>query len=422
MKRRIIVITLTCCLVLGGCSKDTESPVVETVVKEAVTTTLVREVGSPAAPGSAEPHLVTSPEGAVVMSWFEPVADTDRHAIRFASWRDGAWSEPRTIVERNDFFVNWADFPTMAISADGAMFVHWPQKSGEGTYAYDVVMSISTDGGDSWAEPFVVHDDGTQTEHGFVSLMPIGEDSVAAIWLDGRAMTEGSHDDVMGSMTLRYAEFSSSGQKSNETLLDDRTCECCQTSLAMTSQGPIVLYRDRSVDEIRDISVIRKTGDGWSEPASVFDDGWKIDGCPVNGPRVEARGDRVVAAWFSGANDERRVFAALSTDGGATFGDRTVVDDGKPAGRVDLEMLSDGSAVVTWIEQIDESAEVRARRIIADGSMDESIRVGETTTARSAGFPRSAGMAGDSILFAWTEPGDPSRIRTSLTEWKGITR
>ncbi|MER8349348.1 sialidase family protein, partial [Acinetobacter baumannii] len=78
------------------------------------------------------------------------------------------WSAPRTIAEGGDWFVNWADTPHIAATADGALWAHWLQKSAAATYAYDVVLARSADGGASWSAPLRVNDDGTPTEHGFV--------------------------------------------------------------------------------------------------------------------------------------------------------------------------------------------------------------------------------------------------------------
>src|SRR5687768_11438827 len=64
-------------------------------------------LASPAAPGSGEPNLARGPDGRVYLSWLEPSGDSG-HALRFAILQDGAWSAPRTIAQRSDFFVNWA--------------------------------------------------------------------------------------------------------------------------------------------------------------------------------------------------------------------------------------------------------------------------------------------------------------------------
>jgi hypothetical protein len=149
----------------------------------------------------------------------------------------------------------------------------------------------------------------------------------------------------------------------------------------------------------------------------VHRDGWRIDACPVNGPAVSASGRRVAVAWFTAANDSARVKVAFSDDAGATFGAPVRVDDGNPAGRVDVELLADGSALVTWIERTGaDDAAVRARRV--SGTATEpgtAMTIASSSAERASGFPRTA-VSGDHVIFAWTVPGTPSEVRVARTQ------
>jgi hypothetical protein len=144
----------------------------------------------------------------------------------------------------------------------------------------------------------------------------------------------------------------------------------------------------------------------------VHADGWKIDGCPVNGPAVAARENRVVVAWFTSPNDSARVSLAFSDDGGATFSPPVRSDDGHPLGRVDVGLLDDGTAVVSWLERTAAGAEVRVRSIAASGRRGPSVRIGTSSAERASGFPRMA-STGKRMVLAWTDPGRPSHIRVA---------
>ena len=372
---------------------------------------------APAGAGSAEPNLATAPDGRVWLSWLEPGADS-APALRVASLGAGdtAWSAAHTVVADRTLFVNWADFPSVLPLGEGRLVAHWLQRNGGGRSAYDVRMARSADDGATWSAPVVPHTDGTPTEHGFVALWPAGGDSVAALWLDGRkyAGTGGGHDGHGGGeMTLRAAHLAADGGIGAEQELDARTCDCCQTSAALTSRGPVVVYRDRSAEEIRDISAARFTDGRWSAPTPVHADGWEIAACPVNGPAIAARDERAVVAWFTGAQDTARVRVAFSGDAGATWGAAARADDGTPVGRVDVELLDDGSAALLWLERTGgEGAAVRLRRVAADGTLGPALTVAESQAARSAGFPRMA-RSGDVLYLSWTEPGTPSRVRVA---------
>ena len=320
------------------------------------------ELQSPAASGSGQPNLAISPDGRVQLSWIERLGE-GKFSLRFSTMEKGGWSAPRTIAEGANWFVNWADFPSMVALPDGSLAAHWLVKSGPGTYAYDVNISRSFDGGKTWSKSFVPHRDGTQTEHGFVSLLAAKDGSLAAVWLDGREMKGHEAGHGHGNMTLRYVKIKRDGELADEAVLDAKVCECCQTSAATTADGPIIVYRDRSDREIRDISVIRLKDGKWSQPRLVAQDGWQINGCPVNGPAIAASGRRVAVAWFTGAANTQRVKLAFSGDSGEIFGEPVTVDDGSPVGRVDVVLLDDGSAIVCWLEKLPSGGEIRARRV-----------------------------------------------------------
>ncbi|HEX9704343.1 MAG TPA: sialidase family protein, partial [Gemmatimonadales bacterium] len=352
-------------------------------------------------PGSGEPNLARAADGAAVLTWLEPVAER-RYAMRVAVRIAGRWSEPSTIVESDSFFVNWADFPSLVALADGSWIAHWLARVPGGVYAYHVRLAVSRDRGTTWSRPITAHRDRSPQEHGFVAMVPWDDSSAALVWLDGREMklTGPSHEGE-GDMTLRFGTVTSRGRLGEEELLDPRTCECCQTALAQTRAGLIAAYRDRSPEEIRDIAIIRRVGGTWTPPVRVAQDNWHYPGCPVNGPALSAASDTVAIAWFTAPGGEPRVFAAFSVDGGATWGAPLRVDDGRPSGRVDVELLGDGSALVTWLEAGGTQAEVRARRVHASGRAARSWRVSESSDARSSGFPRLL-RVGDEVLFAWT--------------------
>ena len=139
------------------------------------------------------PNLVEADDSAW-MTWIEPV-NKEKNIIdlKCAKFEDGEWGDAKLVVQGNNFFANWADFPELGIAKDGTLFATWPQQSGPGVYAYDIAVARSDDAGDTWPLMGTLNDDRVLGEHGFVSLVPEGDDSVRAFWLDGRAMTGDGH-------------------------------------------------------------------------------------------------------------------------------------------------------------------------------------------------------------------------------------
>ena len=366
------------------------SPAVETVI-------------SPAGPNSGQPQLSASPRG-LILSWLE--RDGQRATLRFAERTSIGWSAPRIVASGDDWFVNWADVPSVVRLANGTLVGHWLQKSGPDTYAYDVRLSYSQDDGRTWSPSFVPHSDGTKTEHGFASLFQMPGSGLGMVWLDGRAMKpQSGHDDhggSAGSMSVRFATFDSNWKQTSEAPVDLRVCECCPTTAAVTSEGPIAAFRNRTEDEVRDIHVSRLENGKWTQPTPVHEDGWKINACPVNGPMLSARGPNVALAWFTAKNDQGRAYVAFSQNAGRTFGAPIRIDDAGALGRTDVEMRPDGSAIASWIEFAEQRAQFRVRRIDPSGARSPSVTVSTLAGSRASGYPRIE-SSGDELVLAWTE-------------------
>ena len=364
-----------------------------------------------AANGSAQPQLSVLGDK-LLLSWIE-IINADA-TLKIAERTPTGWSEARRVAAGRDWFVNWADVPSAVRLGDGSLAAHWLKESAASPYAYDVRLAFSKDEGRSWTEATSPHHDGTHTEHGFATLFQAPGAGLGLVWLDGREMKAAKPDEEpAGSMGLRAAVFDAHGAQVSETVIDDRVCECCPTAAAVTSEGPIVAYRDRSQDEIRDIYVSRLADGRWSEPAAVHRDNWQINACPVNGPALSASGRDVAIAWFTVVEDQGRVFVAFSSDAGRTFAAPIRVDEVSALGRVDVELLPDGAAVVSWIEVADKHSEFRIRRVDRSGQRAESMSVAGVSANRSSGYPRMA-RRGDELVFAWTDTeAVGSRVRTA---------
>lgn len=378
-------------------------------------------IDNPAQSGSRFPNFYQGESGMIYMSWLAYIEE-EVYALRYSKYGENGWEYPETIMVDTDFFVNWADFPSV-IGTDGEAFAaHRLKKKPGGPYSYDVELLFRNSETGRWNETVVPHLDGTATEHGFVSLEPITDESILAIWLDGRQTADredDEYDDLNKAMTLRSAEISSDGEITRSRVIDDAVCDCCQTDLTAVGDGYLAVYRGRDENEIRDIYIAgysSETGE-WSEPKKVHDDGWQIQACPVNGPRIVSNGNSVAVAWYTEADGNPAIYIARSADGGETFREPILIadDDLNTVGRVDLLMTEEGQVFVSWLQADEGSGYVIVTEVKPDGTVANQIHAGTTSSSRLSGFPRIV-QDNSSILVAWTQTEPFLRVRTAKVD------
>jgi hypothetical protein len=376
---------------------------------------------NPAETGSRFPYLYSDDGETVFMSWLARI-DEEYFALEYSSLVDGSWEDPGLVHVGHDFFANWADFPSIVSLSGEPVAAHWLKKIDGGPYAYNVQISFPDETMNRWNHN-TPHDDGTPTEHGFVSMLPLDRESVLAIWLDGRHTEHRAHDeysDFDQAMTLRSAIVHRDGTVEAERVIDEAVCDCCQTDLIAVDGGAVAVYRDRTEGEIRDISLVRYDFETheWSEPIRVHNDNWEIAGCPVNGPRVAYSGDQIAVAWYTEADEnERRILIATSSDHGETFATPLQINQGYAMGRVDIDAAPDGTFYVSWMEQQNDLARIYLRKTDGNEMLTLPVLIGSTDTGRSSGFPRLVAL-NDGIMLAWTQTAPFYRLRTAFYQYQ----
>ena len=390
---------------------------------------------------AAQPSVVADPaRNRFVLSWQERDAEGCTTLRTATLGLDGTIGEPRDVARGCDWFVNWADFPSVAIADSGDWWTWYLQKSGSATYAYDIRLLRSEDEGRSWSAPITPHDDRTPTEHGFVSMVPMGGDRMLLAWLDGRRTllpdendahdahdaasggTSSDHAHAEGPMSLRAVEIGRDFVLRHAQEVDARVCSCCPTDLVRRGEGAVLVYRDRSDDEVRDVYAADYRDGRWTTGAPVRVDGWRIGGCPVNGPALAASGDRVVALWPTMTGTSLAVKAAAVGAGDLA----TVLESGDAVlGRPDLARWRDGQWLATWLGAGPDGAQ--ALRIAALSNALAPMRVQDVALlppGRGTGMPRLASLDEVAVLV-WTEPkggeGADARIGTVQVRRIGVS-
>ncbi len=371
----------------------------------------VRELPNPAAPGSISPNQTATPDGGILLSWLEPA--NEGLALRFAVRRGPNWSAPQTIVARKNFDKYAEAPPWVVMLANRSLVAVWAEQlpPGKGKWPGNYLLAAaSSDGGRNWSRPSVIHSDRTDGEHSFASVAVEDDSHAAIVWLDSRD-NEKKHV-----YRLMSAVIDSAGTVSGEKTVDADVCTCCPTALIKTSQGLLAAYRNHTSQEIRDIYTIREQAGNWQTGKPLHDDGWHINGCPVNGPALARHDNRVVAAWFTGLERQAAVRVAFSSDGGASFGAASTLDSadgqGAPLGKVAVALLESGDAWAAWIRRQNGHSQMVVAQVRPNqGEIFRHI-VAEDSSDR-LGYPRMQ-LMNVNALISWGGAGAESKVNTTL--------
>tara|TARA_E500000081_G_scaffold147947_1_gene172817 strand:- start:48 stop:1079 length:1032 start_codon:yes stop_codon:yes gene_type:complete len=321
-------------------------------------------------------------------------------SLNFRQFKNEVWTNPISLATGSDWFINWADFPTHAISGDQVL-TNYLKKSASGTYTYDVFLSLHKLSGEKVKEDFILNTDGFKAEHGFVSIASNDSDGFLITWLDGRNTVEKDKEGDHRPMTIRFAEITNTGDIINETELDSSVCDCCQTSMTYTNKGPLVAYRDRTEEEVRDIYVTRNIDMAWEDPIAVHNDGWVIYGCPVNGPKIVSNSNNIAVSWFTVSDGIPKVNLSFSESYGSSFGIPITINDLGAIGRVDTAFLNEKEVIVSYMEGDDDGTYLRIKKASIDGTVSKPITISKIDSGRGTGVPQLE-IFDDQIFIVWT--------------------
>ena len=347
---------------------------------------------------NAQPSLVSN-NGTLSLSWISSNEDINS-SLYFRKFENEKWTNPQKLAVGSDWFVNWADFPTHAISGDRVL-TSYLKKSASGTYTYDVYLNLQKLNGEKVKEDFILNTDGYKAEHGFVSIVSNDNQGFYVTWLDGRNTVEKDLNGDNKPMTIRFAEINKEGDIIYETELDSSVCDCCQTSITLTDKGPIVVYRDRSEKEVRDIYITRKIDEVWETPSPVHNDGWVIYGCPVNGPKVVSNSNKIAVSWFTVYDGKPTVNLSFSENYGSSFDKPIKINDLDAIGRVDVAFLNDTEVIISYMEGDDIGTYLRIKKVSIDGKISEPITISKIDSGRNTGVPQLE-ILDNKIYIVWT--------------------
>ncbi len=307
------------------------------------------DVHGPVAHLSRAPSAVFDRSGRLWIAWAE-----GRHVFVSASddlgrtFRRAACLDP----DPEDIDANSESRPKIATGPQGDIYVTYT-RLGAKPYTGDVRFSRSVDGGRSFSPPVTVNDDGLDTGHRFDTLAVGADGTVFVAWIDKRDLEAAAiRRQVYEGAALYYAISHDRGRTfAPNRKLKDHVCECCRLATAFDISDRLVLvWRDILAGGIRDHALTWVDRDGTHGPVTrATRDGWAIDACPHHGPSLAIAHDGTRhVAWFTGAGpDGPGSFLASSTDQAGPLARSHRLGPAEPQGHASV--LARGSRVyVTW--------------------------------------------------------------------------
>jgi BNR repeat-like domain len=345
---------------------------------------------NPSGAGSIQPNWATAADGSALLSWVEPTKDGS-YTLRYATRKGSTWSEARTIAAGRNLWRHPAEMPELMSLPDGTLLAHWVEKGKDSSDAENILVSSSRDG-IHWSAPLMAHKDRSPVQHGLASMVASGPSEGSILWLQALKGEDGP-------VSLMRTVVGADGKEIKEEHLDDDVCSCCPTSVVKTGKGVLVAYRDHTSKDIRDIAVLRFENGKWSESKIVYPDKWEINACPVNAASAAAKDNRVAIAWYTEADDKARVQLVFSSDAGATFTKPVKVSTGDTLGYASTVLTSDGGAIVSWIEEGNNTFRALARAISPAGVPGPVATIAEGSR-QGLGYPKLF-HSGNETWIAW---------------------
>lgn len=351
---------------------------------------------------AAEPSIAADFDGNIFVAYVEHNADksADVYLQKIDKNQQRLGEKVRVNPEPKTAKAWFGDAPTIKIGRDNSVYVGWTAKieNTNKTTATTLYLSISRDGGKTFAAPVKVNDDSAPASHAMHSLAIGGDGGIYMAWLDERNIKtatenfsgdetsepqkndspnefafvkahhnsnqnsekkteepkpekkETAHENVEPNSEVFFAVSNDGGKTFSRNLkISSEVCPCCKTNLAIDAKGKIYAsWRQVVGDNFRHIAVASSENNGasFSNYTIVSDDQWQINACPVSGAPMHIDGENnLKIIWFTnGKAGNPGLYFSESKNGGKTFSARKAIFENLVSGTSNL-LFDDGGKI-----------------------------------------------------------------------------
>ena len=265
--------------------------------------------------------------------------------------------------------------PKIAIGPQGNIYLTWTQDL-KRSFAGYVWFARSTDGGKSFEQPIIVHQDRAEITHRFDALNVAPNGNITVIWIDKRDLVAAKETEkAYTGAAIYYAVSTDDGASfKKEQKLADSSCECCRIATTTKPDGSAVAFwRHVFEGSERDhmMAEIPKDGEAAKLVRATFGR-WKLDGCPHHGGAL-ARGGEGANWWgyhmayFDGQDKKPGLYySRMDGEAWVTSPAKKFGDNAKQARHPSL--LSIGDKVwLAWLETDNDNVKKAMGMLSSDG-------------------------------------------------------
>jgi BNR repeat-like domain len=359
---------------------------------------------------AAEPTVAPAPDGTVFVVWVEHRQNKEADVMLAHLDREGQTTfAPVRVNPKDGEATAWrGDPPTVAVSADGTVYVGWTARVAAQGHANDLYLSASRDGGKTFEPPVKVNDDGKKVTHAMHSLAVSADNRVYVLWLDERNVVMPPADPggkkmehMEANREVFFAASLDGGRTFSKNLrVGQEACPCCKTAVTTGKDGRVYAsWRQVLPGEFRHIALAASVdgGQNFSQPVIVSDDRWMTASCPVSGPALSAADDGTLrVVWYTeGDKGEPGLYWAQSRDQGKTFSESKTLAKGQARGNPLLLANGKSGSTVVW-----ESSEGVASRVMSAPLANDGSAPAVAPLTSSGQLP-SATMSGDQLFVGY---------------------
>jgi hypothetical protein len=378
---------------------DSTTPVSEIAICHSMpeeNNTFLEDIPNDPAKAHSMPLLAKTAKGEVMLSWTEKDAQgMISFCVAFSKDNGKTFSEKKTIYSGTGIG-NSRMMRAKVLSKKDGSFVAVFTNRGEaaaassgrgGGRSSNLVYCISKDG-TTWTAPQSVDSDPKQgIVRGFFDAVLMSNDEIAVAYLKD-VVNSTKHEE----RDLRLV-VSKNGVMQPEKLIDPVVCDCCPINLFVDGSGALnVIYRDNN-DNIRDMAKMVSTDNAetFSKSQILYNDGWKIMGCPHSGAVSSTTEKGTLISWFSGAESEKGI--RLATQDGKKL---LVINE--PSAKNQALVSGAQASVLLWEQnKAEDGLSQIAFRKINNGKVSETAWIEESLNGTNA-----VGLAvGNQLLVAY---------------------